>query len=342
LKIQQQLASTELLTSGRPGVARRAILAPIWRPQGAGVMISREAREELDRLFAAKGQPRPPIAQRRREWEAAARLQVLPREARFVRADLDGMAGEWMEMPGTWPDRVLLLLHGGGYNAGSPRTHRRLAADLSRATHMRVLAPEYRLAPEHPYPAALRDALVSFGWLVRQGYPADQIVVAGDSAGGGLCLAMLLALREAGGQLPRAAVLLAPWTDLTCAGPSYGKLKKYDPVISRERLLEAAAWYAGGRDPADPMLSPLFADLGGLPPLLIHAGEDEVMVDDSRQLAERARQAGVEATCKVWPGMWHVFHGAGREIPEARQAIDEIGVFVRAQFVDELATGTGD
>jgi acetyl esterase/lipase len=305
-------------------------------------MISPEARATLDRLFAERKPSGRPIEQRRREWEAEARLQVLPREARFVRADVDGIPAEWMEMPRVWQDRVVLLLHGGGYNAGSPRTHRRLAADLSRAAHTRVLVPDYRLAPENPYPAGVRDALVSFGWLVRQGFAEDRIIVAGDSAGGGLALSMLLALRAAGGTMPRAAVLLAPWTDLTCSSPSYSKLRKYDPIITREGLLEAGRWYAGARDPADPMLSPLFADLQGLPPLLIHAGEDEVMVDDSRRFAERARKAGVDVTSTIWPGMWHVFHGAGREIPEARQAIDAIGAFVRGQFAEELATGTED
>ena len=294
-------------------------------------MISPEARAELDRLFQNKKSDAP-LAQRRREWEAEARLQVLPRDARFTVVTAEGVPSEWMDMPRVWRDRVFLLLHGGGYNAGSPRTHRRLAADLSRATHLRVLSPDYRLAPENPFPAGVKDALLVYGWLLKQGITEDNIVIGGDSAGGGLALSMLLALRDAGATMPRAAVLLAPWTDLTCSSPSYNKLKKLDPIITRDGLREAGLQYAGKRNPAEPGLSPLFADLSGLPPMLIHAGEDEVMLDDSRIFAERARAAGVTVDFKSYPGMWHVFHASGTGIPEARQAIDEIGVYVTGLF----------
>lgn len=294
-------------------------------------MISPEARAELDRMFAEK-KPERPLAQRRREWEAESRALILPRESRFTAVVADGVPAEWMEMPRVWRDRVFLLLHGGGYHNGSPRTHRRLAADLSRSTHMRVLTPEYRLAPEQPFPAGVKDALTTYGWLIRQGIAEERIVVGGDSAGGGLALSMLLALREAGAKLPRAAVLLAPWTDLTCSGGSYSRLRKFDPIITREALREAGLQYAGQRDPADPMLSPLFADLGGLPPMLIHAGGDEVMLDDSRVFAQRAAAAGVDVTLKIFEGMWHVFHASGTGIPEARQAIDEIGVYVKGRL----------
>ena len=297
-------------------------------------IISPEARAELDRLFAARKPAGQSLAQQRREWEAEARLHVLPKGARFAPQDAGGIPCEWMEMPRVARDRVLLLLHGGCYFSGSPRTHRRLAANLSRAMHMRVLVPDYRLAPEHPFPAGLKDALLVFRWLVGDGIAEDNIVVGGDSAGGGLALSMLLALREAGAKMPRAAVLLAPWTDLTVSSPSYRTLRKFDPIITQESLREAGLWYAGQRDPADPLLSPLFADLRGLPPMLIHAGEDEVMVDDSRILADRARAAGVDVTSKVFPGLWHVFHSSGTEIPEARQAIDEIGTYVRALLSD--------
>lgn len=294
-------------------------------------MVSPEARAEIDRLFAAR-KPDRPLEQRRREWEAEARLQVLPKGARFTPQAADGTACEWMEMPRVAQDRVFVLLHGGGYNSGSCKTHRRLAANLSRAMHMRVLVPNYRLAPEHPFPAGVKDALHAYGWLRNQGFAPDRIVVGGDSAGGGLALSMLLALRDAQAAMPRAAVLLAPWTDLTVSSLSYRRLRQFDPIIAQEGLREAGLMYAGARNPADPMLSPLFAELGGLPPMLIHAGEDEVMVDDSRRFAERALAAGVDVTCKLYPGMWHVFHGSGVEIPEARQAIDEIGTYVRALY----------
>lgn len=297
-------------------------------------MLSAEAKAELARLFANRKDPDRPIEVRRREWEAEARLQVLPREARFMRVMAGEVACEWMQMPRVPQDRVFLLLHGGGYNAGSPRTHRKLAANLSRAVHMRVLTPEYRLAPEHPFPAGVKDALQVYKWLLGQGIAEDNIVVGGDSAGGGLALSMLLALREAGAKLPRAAILLAPWTDLTCSSPSYRALRKFDPIITPENLREAGRWYAGERDPADPMLSPLFADLGGLPPMLIHVASDEVMLDDSRLFAARARQAGVDVTLRVFDGLWHVFHTGGMEIPESRQAIDEIGSYLRSLQVE--------
>lgn len=297
-------------------------------------MISREAQAELGRMFAERKPANRPIEQRRAEWEAEALRRALPKGFRSSPVDAGGVPAEWMEMPGVAQDRVFLLLHGGGYNAGSPRTHRGMGADLSRVAAARVLVPDYRLAPEHPFPAAVDDAVAAYRWLRDVGIPARNIIVGGDSAGGGLALSMLLGLREAASDMPRAAVLLAPWTDLTVSSDSYETLRDRDPIITREGLREAGLWYAGGGDPADPMMSPLFADLAGLPPMLIHAGADEVMVDDSRILAERARAAGIEVSARIFPGMWHVFHGSGTAIPEAHAAIEEIGVYVRALFAD--------
>lgn len=298
-------------------------------------MISREARAERDRLFAER-KPDRPLEQRRRDWEADARLVVLPKTARFSQQVAGGVACEWMETPRVARDRVFLFFHGGGYNAGSPRTHRLLAANLSRVTNMRLLLPDYRLAPEAPFPAGVKDALLVYQWLLNQGYSEDNILVGGDSAGGGLALSMLLALRAAGARMPRAAILLAPWTDLTVSSASYAKLRHLDPIITREGLREAGLLYAGKRDPADPLLSPLFADPTGLPHMLIHAGGDEVMLDDSRKFAKQAEKAGVPVSFKIFEGMWHVFHTAGIEVPEARQAIDEIGGFVRALYQAEV------
>lgn len=297
-------------------------------------MASEEAKAELAKLFADTRDPMRPLDVRRREWEAEARLEVLPKESRFVRVMAGEVPAEWMDMPRVARDRVFLFLHGGCYISGSPRTHRKLAACLSRASHMRVLMPDYRLAPEHPFPAGVQDALNAYGWLVEQGIAPRNIVVGGDSAGGGLTLSMLLALRDAGAEMPSCAILLAPWTDLTASSPSYRSLRKFDPIITQEMMREAGLWYAGTRDPADPMLSPLFADLHGLPPMLIHAASDEVMVDDARLFAARAKEDGVDVTCKIFDGLWHVFHAAGIEIPESRQAIDEIGAYIRALQVE--------
>ena len=301
-------------------------------------MISNDARRELDILFARPKRDGT-LTENRRQWEEEClSTHVLPEGARFESVVAGGVPSEWMDMPESVPGKVLLLLHGGGYNAGSPKTHRRMAAHLARETGMRVLVPDYRLAPEHPFPAGVKDALLAYGWLLSQGLSETDIVVGGDSAGGGLALSMLLALREANAKMPLAAVLLAPWTDLTVSSPSYETLRDKDPIITREGLREAGLWYAGNRDPADPMLSPLFADPSGLPPLLIHAGGDEVMLDDSVRFAQKAQLAGVATTLKVWPGLWHVFHGEPH-VPEAAAAIGEIGAFVKDQMGRQGSSG---
>ena len=301
-------------------------------------MVSLEARARIEKMFADKREEQKrfpqgkPLELRRRDWEAEARLDVLPRGSRFQPVDAGGIKSEWMEMPLVNKTRAFLLLHGGGYNAGSPRTHRKMAASLARAAHMRVLTPDNRLAPEHAFPAAVKDALKAYGFLLDQGFGEENIIVGGDSAGGGLALSMLLALREAGAKMPRAAVLMSPWTDLSCSSPTYVSLRKLDPIITREGLLEAGQWYAGKRDLKDPMASPLFADLSGLPPLLVHAGGDETMLDDSRIFVERARAAGVEVSFKIYDGMWHVHHSGAPEVPEAVAAYSDIAAFIRAQL----------
>jgi acetyl esterase/lipase len=303
-------------------------------------MVSAEARAEIDRMIAARRQAAaqppqaPSIEQDRREWEASARLTVLAKGARFQGVDAGGVKAEWMEMPLVARDRVFFLLHGGGYTSGSPRTHRKLAASLSRAAHMRVLTPDYRLAPEHPFPAGVKDALKAYGWLLDQGIPAANIVVGGDSAGAGLALSMLIALRDGGAKLPRAAVLMSAWTDLTTSSASHGTHKKLDVQVTRQGLRSAGELYMGGRDPSDPMASTLFADPSGLPPILLQVGGDEILLDDSRIFAERARAAGVDATLQVFDGMWHVFQFNAPDVPEAQAAMNDIAAFIRAQFGD--------
>jgi len=295
-------------------------------------MISPEAIAERSRLFAAGASEDRPLDAQRRDWEAEAGQIELPSHARVSAVEAGGVACEWMDVAQARQDRVCLFFHGGGYISGSPRTHRLLAARLADALKMRLLLPDYRLAPEHPFPAGVKDALLVYQWLLNQGFAESDIVVGGDSAGGGLALSMLLALKAAGARLPQAALLLAPWTDLTVSSPSYEQLRDLDPVISPEKLREAGLMYAGRRDPADPLLSPLFADLAGLPQLLIQAGGDEVMLDDSRLFAARAQAAGVPVSLRVFDGMWHVFQASGIDIPEVRQAISEIGAFIAALY----------
>ncbi|MEQ1770904.1 MAG: alpha/beta hydrolase [Devosia sp.] len=303
-------------------------------------MLSSEAAAAIARMLEARAETvvRPgasSLADERANWEAAELAEPLPAGARSFRVDAGGVPAEWVSMPGSRPGRAFFLLHGGGYNSGSCVTHRRLAAEIARHTQLQVLTPDYRLAPEHPFPAAVDDALMAWRWLLEQGYSAKGIVVGGDSAGGGLALSMLLSLREANLALPRAAVLMSPWTDLTVALPSHETMRARDAMLTQEALIVAADWYARGRL-NDPVVSPVLADLRGLPPLLIHVGGDEVLLDDSRVLAQRARDAGVTVNYKSWLGLWHVFHSAAPNVPESVQALVEIAAFIRSQFGDQV------
>ena len=247
--------------------------------------------------------------------------------------DAGGVTGDWVSMPGVAADRVLLYLHGGGYVMGSARTHRDLAARLSEAAGVRALVPNYRLAPENPYPAALEDATTVYRWLLAQGFKPEHIAFAGDSAGGNLAIVTLLALRDAGVALPAATILLSPWTDMTLSGESVTTRAEVDPMIKLGEAGEQFAYYVGDHDLASPLISPIFADLHGLPPMLIHVGNDEVVLDDSIRLAERAQAAGVEVKLKVWEGMWHVFQSLAAMLPEGRESIAELGAFVKRHIL---------
>ncbi len=300
-------------------------------------MVSPQAQRHIGMLFANPKDRDKPLADSRRDWEREAAELPLANKSQVRPVIAGGIAAEWVEVRGADAGRVLLFLHGGGYNSGSAITHRKLASHLAEVTGLRVLVPNYRLAPEHPFPAGVDDALAVYGWLRGQGLEPDEIVAGGDSAGGGLTLSLLLRLRQRGDTMPKAAVLLSPWTDLTVSSPSYTELQKLDPSISQERLRRSGLWYAGSGDPADPMASPLFADLSGVPPLLIHVGGHETMLDDSRIFAERARAAGVDVSYRMWPGLWHVFHHQHPDVPEATEALQEIGAFVRSRFQQAAA-----
>ncbi len=241
--------------------------------------------------------------------------------------------GEWITPTAAHDGRVLLYLHGGGYVSGSPITHRTITARLAQEAAARVFALDYRLAPEHPFPAALEDAWAAYWWLISEEQVAPaQIVVAGDSAGGGLTVALLLALRAAGVPLPAGAVGLSPWLDLTLSGATLTANAPTD-YLNADVLRASAQMYGGGRDLGDPQLSPLYADLAGLPPLLIQAGGAEMLLDDSRRFAVRAREAGVEVQLAIYPHMVHVWHFTWRLEAQARQALAEIGAFVREQVM---------
>ncbi len=243
----------------------------------------------------------------------------------------NGVPCEWVIPAGMGSERVILYLHGGAYNAGSTRSHRALAANIAYAAHARALTIDYRLAPEHPYPAALVDAFSAYKWLLESGIRPEQITVTGDSAGGGLTIALLVALRERRVPMPAAAVVLSPWTDLSASGESWQENTKVDYLINRPKLKEAARLYLKNASPQTPLASPVYANLAGLPPLLIQVGSEEVLLSDSLRLAENARLSGVDVTLEVWEGMQHVWQFAASFVPEARQAIDKVGKFIREQ-----------
>jgi acetyl esterase/lipase len=222
-------------------------------------------------------------------------------------------------------------LHGGGYVIGSINTHRAMIARIARASNARALAIDYRLAPEHPFPAAVDDATAAYKWLLAEGYEPGKIVIAGDSAGGGLTLAALVALRDSGVPMPAGAVPISPWTDLEGTGESVRSRAAKDPMVTPGNLAESAKQYYGAHDPRDPLVSPLHANFRGLPPMLIHVGDAEILLDDATRVAERAKLAGVKVELEVWDDMIHVWHVFAKLLPEGQQAIDKIGKFVIAR-----------
>src|SRR5215475_3372537 len=251
-------------------------------------------------------------------------------DAPGVTAVKDGsVKGEWLRLSGE-PQRTVYYLHGGAYVACSPQTHRPFTSALSLSANASVFALDYRLAPEHRFPAAVEDAVAGYRWLLNQGVAPQEIVIGGDSAGGGLTMATMLALRDAGEPLPRAAFLLSPWTDLACAGRSLDTNDKRDPMFYGAGVRWMAPVYLGGASPRDPLASPVYADLSKLPPLLIHVSDSEVLLDDSTRLADRAKQCGVNVDLRVWndlPHAWPVF--VAFRMPESFQALGEIAEFIR-------------
>jgi phosphinothricin tripeptide acetyl hydrolase len=243
-------------------------------------------------------------------------------------ADAGGVPAEWATLDGADSEATIVYFHGGGYTLGSIQSHRPLMARLARATGARMLSVGYRLAPEHPYPAAVEDALAAYRFVLASGVPPSRIAIAGDSAGGGLTAACLVALRDAGDPLPAAGVCISAWLDLSLAGESWRTKADVDPLVQYPQLEMMARAYLAGADPKTATASPLFADLAGLPPLLVQVGSSEVLLDDSTGFAERARAAGVEVELDVWDDMIHVWHAFADLLPEAREAIDGIAAYL--------------
>lgn len=277
----------------------------------------------------------------RARWEKiAARSRSIP-GIRVKYVEIDGVECEWLVPTDCLNAPVLLYLHGGAYVSGSARTHRTMVSYLARAAGMRALLPNYRLAPEHPFPAGLEDCVTVYRQLIACGMSADDIVIAGDSAGGGMTMATLLSLRDDEDPLPAAAVLISPWLDLTASGESARSRIDHDPLFRVEDMPKAASHYAPSEKHRDPLVSPVFADMHGLPPLLVHVGDHEILLSDSTRLADGVEAAGGSVALKVWPDMWHVFHYFVGRMPEAGRALDEIAQWLYGVLGHERAAEEG-
>ncbi len=290
----------------------------------------------LARQAALKDAPQSSLAEQRADYELLIENYVghpipLPEGTRVESVDVDGIPAEWICPPDADAERVMLYLHGGGYILGSLKSHRDLVARLATASGIRSLLFEYRLAPEHVFPAAFDDALTAYRWLLTNGTKPEHIVLAGDSAGGGLILALLQTLRDRNRAMPTGAVLLSPWTDLVGTVESRTTCEAVDPIFSAQTMNFLASLYSGTEDKHNPLISPIYADLHGFPPLRIDVGRDEVLLDDFLQVAEHARAAHVPVELVVWDDMWHVFQQYASVLPEGQQSLEQIGRFIRRQ-----------
>ena len=272
------------------------------------------------------------VADRRAQYEKAEKVFALPPGMTVETVEAGGRPAEWVRRSSSRADAALLYLHGGGYVIGSPRSHRHLAAAIADAARVPALVPDYRLAPEHRFPAAVDDAVAAYRFLLDRGIAPGRIAVAGDSAGGGLTVAVLCALRERGVPPPAAGVCLSPWVDLTCSGASYASRAARDPIVTRSGVADMARHYLGGGDARTPLASPLFGDLSGLPPLLVQVGSEEVLLDDAVELASAVRRAGGHADLEIWRNMIHVWQWFLPWLDEAQAAVAGIARFVAARL----------
>lgn len=300
-------------------------------------MASRQLQALLERMRAAGPYEGDLMSMRK----MMGRMPVYPKpdDITWEKVDAAGTPAIWVSPDNAEPDRVVVYLHGGGYSTGTVEEYLALASHLARATRARVLAVDYRLAPEHPFPAAIEDALAAYGFVRSSGHHPEQIALAGDSSGGGLVLGTLLELRERGDAMPRTAICLCPWTDLTLSGASLQANADHDPMVRPSTLTLMAQAYLGERDRRTPTASPLFADLTGLPPLLVQTGSSELLADDATRLAERAEAAGVDVTLQAWEDTFHVWHSYADHLPEAQDALGQIGSHADKHFGDTPASG---
>jgi epsilon-lactone hydrolase len=290
------------------------------------------AQSEIDAIRALLGAKPRPVgwAERRNRLDEVGSVWPVAGDIKLKAVDLDGVKGEWSNAPGADPSRALMFFHGGGYCSGSIMSHRRMVTEAGRAGGLRTLAVDYRLAPEHPFPAARDDALKAWRRLRKEGYAAKHIAVGGDSAGGNLTLALVGELKRAGEDLPGCLWLVSPWTDLAMSGATLAGKSAVDPLIHKEYLEELADAYGPpGMDRKDPRLSPLYADLNGLPPTLIQIGSAETLLDDAVRLAAAAGEADVPVTLEIWPHMIHAWPLWNAQLEPGRRALAHAGAFLR-------------
>lgn len=291
-------------------------------------MASKELQAIIDIFRSQPALGELPLEEQRATLEASFSQFPLAPDVKCEPVDAGGVPAEFVTTPESDEERVIYYLHGGGYTLGSINSHREMVSRLARAAKARVLLIDYRLAPENPFPAAVEDSVTSYRWLLSSGARPNRVVIAGESAGGGLTAAALVALRDKGEPQPAAAVCLSPWVDMDALGESMGSKAELDPLLQRDFILEMARLYLGGTDPRTPLASPLYADLTELPPLLIQVGTAEVLYDDATRLAERAKSAGVPVILETWDDMIHMWHFFAAMLPEGQQAIDRIGEFI--------------
>jgi monoterpene epsilon-lactone hydrolase len=273
-----------------------------------------------------------PVETARKHLETVARTLLV--RATGVRVEQSQMAGidvDWLRPKGAREDKILFYLHGGAYVLGSRRTHRQLASHMAKEAGVTAVLPEYRLAPEHPFPAAIDDAVAVYRALLESGLKPENIVISGDSAGGGLSVATLLALRHAGDPLPVAAVLLSPFLDVTASGESATTRADQDPWFNVSDMAVVASYYCSDEAKwRDPLISPVFANVSGLPPMLIQVGDDEILLNDSTRLAEKLEAAGIDVEIEIWPNMWHVFQMFIGKMPESKKAVEKMGSYIKS------------
>ena len=293
------------------------------------------AQSEIEAIRALLSSKPRPVGwlERRKRLDDVGSVWPVAADVKLTAVDVGGVPGEWSIVPGSNPSCVLMFFHGGGYCSGSIASHRRLVTEAGRAAGVRTLAVAYRLAPEHPFPAAYDDALTAWRFLRDQNIPAAQIAAGGDSAGAGLALALISRLRDAREELPRCAWLISPWTDLTMSGSTFLSKEAVDPLIHKQYLNELAdAYLPSGMDRKDPRVSPLYADLSGFPPTLIQVGSAETLLDDATRFAAVAGAVDVRVTLEIWPHMIHAWPLWNAQLEPGRRALVNAGTFIRERL----------